>query len=275
MLAFCVPPAKPSLIGPNPPSARQIALLFKRLDALYPGHPLDNDPAQPFQVLVATILSARTKDPTTNAAMRRLWEAASGPELSVGRASVRASDRDEAPGGGQGHPPPPDGGQKRPPSQGWPLVTPAMLLGLSEKQIAQLIYPVGFYQTKARHLRRMSEILIETFDGQVPRTREQLMTLPGVGRKVANLLLNICWGEAAICVDIHVHRICNRLGWVATKTPEETEFTLMRIVPEKYWSTLNRVLVNHGQQICQPVSPWCSRCSLASTCPRIGVINSR
>ncbi len=238
-----VPFSKPGLIGPNPPTPRQLAVLFRRLDALYPGHPLDNDPAQPFQVLVATILSARTKDPTTNAAMRRLWEAASGQVV---------------PGEGA-----------------WPTVTPAMLLALPEARIAELIYPVGFYQTKAKHLLKMSRLLIERFDGQVPRTRDELLELPGVGRKVANLLLNICWDIPAICVDIHVHRICNRLGWVSTKTPEETEFTLMQLVPQKYWSTLNRVLVNHGQQICQPVSPFCSRCSLQGDCPQIGVINKR
>jgi endonuclease III len=109
----------------------------------------------------------------------------------------------------------------------------------------------------------------------VPRTREELMALPGVGRKVANLVLNICFDEAAICVDTHVHRIANRLGWVATATPEETELKLMELVPKKYWALLNRVLVNHGQQICHPTSPKCSQCSVDATCARFNVVNYR
>ena len=99
--------------------------------------------------------------------------------------------------------------------------------------------------------------------------------MPGVGRKVANLVLNICFGSAAICVDTHVHRICNRLGWVETDTPEQTEFVLMDIIDSRHWSDLNRVFVNHGQQVCNPVSPRCSKCLIKDVCPRINVGKSR
>jgi endonuclease-3 len=144
-----------------------------------------------------------------------------------------------------------------------------------EDELAQLIKPVGFYLTKAKHLHEMARLLLGEFDGQVPRTRDDLLRLPGVGRKVANLVLNICYAEPAICVDVHVHRIANRLGWVATGTPEETEQALERLVPRRLWATLNRVLVNHGQQVCRPTSPRCSACVIAAQCPRIGVVRAR
>ncbi|MCC7478560.1 endonuclease III [bacterium] len=255
-------PADPaSFTGPNPPSPQRLARLFKLLAAQYPYHPLENDAAQPFQVLVATILSARTKDPVTNAAMRRLWEHASGLPVPLSAAELAGHALTSA--------------NLPAKTQRWPDVSPAMLLAVPQKQLAQLLYPVGFYQTKARHLHEMCRMLIEDFGGQVPRTREELLRLPGVGRKVANLVLNICWDLPAICVDIHVHRICNRLGWVDTSSPEQTEQALMQLVPTRYWSTLNRVLVNHGQQVCQPLSPLCSQCSIYAQCPRLGVIHSR
>ncbi|MCB1221852.1 endonuclease III [bacterium] len=153
--------------------------------------------------------------------------------------------------------------------------TPEGILAIPEPQLAQLLKPVGFYNAKAKNIHRMCEMLINDFDGEIPRTRDELLMLPGVGRKVANLVLNICFDIPAICVDTHVHRICNRLGWIETETPEQSEFALMDIIDEKHWATLNRVLVNHGQQVCNPVSPWCSRCLISAQCPKIGVKTSR
>lgn len=153
--------------------------------------------------------------------------------------------------------------------------TPEGILGIPEKSLAELLKPVGFFNVKAKNLHRMSEQLISEFDGRVPDTRDALLSLPGVGRKVANLVLNICFGKPAICVDTHVHRICNRLGWVETESPEQTEFALMDCIAEKHWTVLNRVLVNHGQQVCNPVSPWCSRCLISTQCPKISVKTSR
>lgn len=153
--------------------------------------------------------------------------------------------------------------------------TPEGILSIPEEQLAELLKPVGFYRTKARNLHAMCEMLINDFGGEIPRDEEGLLKLPGVGRKVANLVLNICFDIPAICVDTHVHRICNRLGWIETRTPEESEYALMEVIDRKHWATLNRVLVNHGQQVCNPVSPWCSRCIVADQCPRIGVERSR
>lgn len=153
--------------------------------------------------------------------------------------------------------------------------TPEGILAIPERQLAELIKPVGFYNAKARNLHGMCEMLINEFDGEIPQTRDELLRLPGVGRKVANLVLNICFGIPAICVDTHVHRICNRLGWIETETPEQSEFALMEVIDEKHWAALNMVLVNHGQQVCNPVSPWCSRCLISAQCAKIGVKSSR
>jgi len=204
--------------------------VFSRLEGLYPSHPLDVKQEEPFRVLVATILSSRTKDPTTNAAMSRLWKRAK---------------------------------------------TPSGILKIDVGELAELIKPVGFYQTKAKQLHKMSRMLIDDFSADVPRTRDELMSLPGVGRKVANLVLNICFDIPAICVDTHVHRICNRFGWLETKEPEETEKVLTQILPEKYWTPINRVLVNHGQQVCHPTSPKCTECTISKFCNRSGVVKSR
>ena len=179
---------------------------------------------------MATVLSSRTKDPTTNAAMERLWPRADSP---------------------------------------------AAILAMNEDELAELLRPVGFYRTKARQLHALSRLLLDEFGGEVPAEREQLMRLPGVGRKVANLVLNICFDIAAICVDTHVHRISNRLGWVVTDTPERTEQALMQLVPVRYWTMLNRVLVNHGQQICQPLRPRCSECTIQQYCARVDVAAPR
>lgn len=153
--------------------------------------------------------------------------------------------------------------------------TPAALLSLTEEEIQTLIYPVGFYRVKARNLKQIAVQLIERFQGQVPADRELLLSLPGVGRKTANLVLNLGYGIPAICVDTHVHRISNRLGWVRTRTPEQTEYALMEVLPQRYWIPLNEVLVAYGQRVCTPQSPFCSTCPLEQECPQVGVTRRR
>jgi len=145
----------------------------------------------------------------------------------------------------------------------------------SEEEIAAAIYPAGFYKTKARNIRLISEELIERFDGKVPSDRDELLSLPGVGIKTANLTLNLGFGIEAICVDCHVHQIANRLGWIETKNPNESEIELMKIMPKRFWIPLNELLVRFGQVICTSVSPFCSKCPENERCPRVGVTKSR
>ena len=149
--------------------------------------------------------------------------------------------------------------------------TPQAMLKLSHARIAKLIYPVGFYNTKAKTIREISARILKDFRGKVPRTPEGLLSLKGVGLKTANLVLGLGYHIPAICVDTHVHRIPNRLGWIKTKTPEESEEALKQIIPRRLWIELNTILVTFGQNICLPVSPWCSRCAVGRACPRIGV----
>jgi exodeoxyribonuclease III len=179
----------------------------------------------PFKVLVATILSARTKDETTAAAAAKLFAAA--PDLQS-------------------------------------------LAGLSEKKIAELIFPVGFYKNKAGYLARLPEALVQ-FNSIIPDTVEQLVTLPGVGRKTANLVVAVAYQKPAICVDTHVHRIMNIWGYVVTDTPLDTEISLREKLPEKHWLTVNTLLVSFGQSICRPVGPHCDACPLLRKCPQNGV----
>ena len=153
--------------------------------------------------------------------------------------------------------------------------TPEALGALPRERIETLIYPAGFYRNKAKNLLSIAAILQETYGGRVPDTLEELLSLPGVGRKTANLVLGVGFGIPAICVDTHVHRIPNRLGLIATDTPEESERALMTILPKQYWIPINELLVGFGQQVCTPQSPWCSRCPLAAECPRIGVTRTR
>lgn len=184
----------------------------------------------PFQVLIGTILSARTKDETTAEACHRLFKKAPTVEK---------------------------------------------LAKLSEPQIADLIFPVGFYKTKARHLKAAAHQLITEFGGQVPDTMDDLLSLPGVGRKTANLVLGEAFKKNAICVDTHVHRISNRLGLLNTKTPHETEQALAQVLPETHWILYNTFLVAHGQTICKPISPMCSQCRIAEFCKCVNVDKSR
>ena len=154
--------------------------------------------------------------------------------------------------------------------------TPAKLSALSEDEIAQLIYPVGFWRTKAVHLKQTCEILLNQHQGKVPDSFAELVKLPGVGRKIANLLMDTVFGKPYICVDTHVHRISQRLGWHTARTVEETERNLHQILkPESEWREINRILVNHGQQICHPLSPKCSACAVEKYCAKVRVIRSR
>jgi len=144
---------------------------------------------------------------------------------------------------------------------------------LTEKHLQQIIFPVGFYRTKARHLKELPSMLRKRFDGRVPESLEDLMKLPGVGRKTANLVMAIAFKKPAICVDTHVHRICNRFGYVNTKTPFETEMALREKLPRKYWLLFNSYLVSFGQNTCRPVSPRCTVCPIRAFCNRVGVKN--
>ncbi len=181
----------------------------------------------PFQVLIATLLSAQTKDAVTAAASERLFKVAN---------------------------------------------TPATMVGLSIARIEKLIYPVSFYRNKARHVKAACRKLLDDFGGVVPNTMDELLTLPGVGRKTANLVLILSHASRNnICVDTHVHRISNRLGWVKTRTPEETEQALYDVVPKRWWPDVNLYLVTWGQNVCKPVYPRCRACVVSSRCPRIGV----
>ena len=176
----------------------------------------------PFQILISTLLSARTQDATTLAASTRLFAKAN---------------------------------------------TPQAMAKLRVKQIEKLIFPVGFYRNKAEFVRDTSRVLVDKFGGRVPSTLEELITLPGVGRKTANLVLILAFrSKKNICVDIHVHRISNRLGWVRTRTPEETEQALYATIAKRWWPVINLYLVTWGQNVCRPVYPRCHECAIARDC---------
>jgi endonuclease-3 len=184
----------------------------------------------PFQVLIATVLSLRTKDRTTAEASARLFVLADTPS-TMGRLPARTIER--------------------------------------------AIYPAGFYRTKAKAIRAICRQLLDRHGGNVPKTIDELLALPGVGRKTANLVLTVGHGLPGICVDTHVHRITNRWGYVKTKAPDETEMALRATLPRRYWITFNDLLVPYGQNLCAPISPWCSRCRLRPMCDREGVTTHR
>jgi endonuclease-3 len=152
---------------------------------------------------------------------------------------------------------------------------PVELSKLQAKTIEKLAYPAGFYRTKAASLKKIAAILLDKYEGKVPADMDALLALPGVGRKTANLVLNEAFDMDAICVDIHVHRISNRCGWLASTDPQQTEMTLRQILPVKYWKRINFLLVLYGQKLCRPISPFCSRCVITQHCGRVGVGTSR
>lgn len=153
--------------------------------------------------------------------------------------------------------------------------TPESMVKLSEEEIIRRIYPVGFYRNKARAILQMCRELIDRFHARVPDTMEQLLTLPGVGRKTANLVLTLGFDKEGLCVDTHVHRISNRLGYIRTKNPEESEYALREKLPKQFWTRYNTLMVAFGRHICFPVSPLCSACPVAGYCDRVNVGRSR
>jgi endonuclease-3 len=153
--------------------------------------------------------------------------------------------------------------------------TPQKMVQLPPETIEQAIFPVGFYRNKAAQVLAICRTLIDTYAGQVPDRLDALMAFKGVGLKTANLVLALGYQIPAICVDIHVHRICNRLGFIRTKTPEESEARLRRKVPQTHWLIINDLMVAFGQSLCRPVSPHCSRCPVAHLCERKGITKSR
>ena len=191
---------------------------------------MSNQGATPFEVLVSTILSLRTRDEVTGAASRRLFQKAR---------------------------------------------TPQEMVRLGETAIQKLIYPVGFYPTKARRIIEISKKLISGYHSTVPDDIDELVTFPGVGRKTANLVLVEGYKKPAVCVDTHVHRISNRMGFVDTRNPDQTEMALRKNLPKKYWIQYNEILVAFGQTICRPISPFCSRCPVRQFCLQKGVMKRR
>ena len=213
-----------------------IPIVNRRLKRAYAAHKapivdlIKVETGDPFRILVATILSARTKDETTSVVCRRLFKVVTRPH-----------DFDR----------------------------------FSEKELEKLIHPIGFFRTKAKHLKQLPAVLDRECGGVIPDTIDGLCKLPGVGRKTANLVVAMAFEKPAICVDVHVHRICNRLGLLETKTPLETEMKLREILPKRYWMTWNSILVSYGQVTCTPTSPHCSTCVIPELCSRRGVTRSR
>ncbi|MDR0644209.1 MAG: endonuclease III [Treponema sp.] len=152
---------------------------------------------------------------------------------------------------------------------------PASLLALSEEEVSRLIFPVGFYRTKAKNLLTIARILGEKYGNAVPSDMDALLAMPGVGRKTANLVVTEAFGMDGICVDVHVHRISNRAGWVKTNTPEQTEMALREVLPRPFWRRINNLLVLYGQRLCRPISPFCSKCVMREHCARNGVDRNR
>ena len=153
--------------------------------------------------------------------------------------------------------------------------TPKKILALPTAKLEKLIYSSGYYKNKAKTIKHVSKVILEEFNGKVPKTREELMSMKGIGPKTANIVLAFAFGKKVLPIDTHCHRIPNRLGWIKTKTPEQTEAELNKILPKKYWAEFNSTFVQFGKKICQPISPLCSTCPINNYCPRIGVVRSR
>jgi len=153
--------------------------------------------------------------------------------------------------------------------------TPEKISKLPIGKLEKLIFSSGHYKKKARVLKYVSRVLIEGFDSKVPSTKDELLSIKGIGPKTANIVLAFAFGKSVLPIDTHCHRIPNRLGWVKTKTPEKTEKALEKVLPKKFWNEFNGIFVQFGKEICQPISPWCSKCPIAKYCPRVGVVRSR
>ena len=153
--------------------------------------------------------------------------------------------------------------------------TPQEIVSLKIEKLEKLIFSSGHYKKKARVLQSVSNDLIQRFNSKVPSTKEELLSIKGIGPKTANIVLAFAYGQDVLPIDTHCHRIPNRLGWVKTKTPEQTEKELEKVLPKKYWKEFNAIFVQFGQTLCQPISPWCSKCPISKYCPRIGVERSR
>lgn len=214
--------------APVPVVMRRLAKAIDGLEEPAVEKIAEDSKEDPFEVLIATMLSAQTRDEVTHAASQRLFRIAR---------------------------------------------TPRSMAKLPVPEIRKAIYPVSFYRNKARHVKAACEQILSRFGGKVPDTMEELLTLPGVGRKTANLVLILAHqSDANICVDTHVHRIANRMGWVQTRTPEQTEHALYRVAARKWWPLINLYLVTWGQNVCRPVYPRCPECVLLDICPKVGVI---
>ena len=153
--------------------------------------------------------------------------------------------------------------------------TPAKMLQIKDRTLEKTIYPVGFYRTKTKSIKSVCRSLIDKYNSKVPDDIDELLKLKGVGRKTANLVVTLGYNKLGICVDTHVHRISNRLGYIKTATPEKTEFALREILPQKHWIIYNDLLVTFGQNLCKPISPHCSTCPIFKYCDRVGVLKSR
>lgn len=218
---------KPHSHGAVDPSV-PICAILDTLRSVYKTHPMGQITQQdPYRVLIACILSLRTKDEVSIPASLRLFEQAA---------------------------------------------TPQAMVALSVETIAKLIYPCGFYKTKAETVLQVSRDILTRFEGQTPDTIEALTTLKGVGRKTANLVVGLGHGLPAVCVDVHVHRICNRLGYLTSKTPDDTEMLLREHLPVEYWRIINTMLVLHGREICRPIGPHCDICPVATDCRKVDVV---
>jgi endonuclease III len=208
----------------------RIERIYQKLEKLISFEPIINKLAKknasPFEILIATMMSARTKDETTEKAAERLFHK---------------------------------------------FNTPQKLLKAKVKEIEQLIFPVGFYKTKAKNIIKISSLILNKYKGTVPHTLDELTSLPGVGLKTAALVLSEGFGVDEICVDTHVHRISNRLGLVKTKTPQETYYELKKLLPKKFWRKTNFFFVSYGKTICTPLRPKCSICKISELCPKIGL----
>mgnify|MGYP005814580753 CR=1 FL=1 len=212
--------------------SKEIEIVYEILKTEYSKHRtpvvelIEMQTNDPFKVLITTIISARTKDQTTEAAARRLFTKINNPHD---------------------------------------------LARLSIAEIEKLIFPVGFYHEKAKNMKKLPSVLHELFNDRIPESVEELVQLPGVGRKTANLVVAVAFNKPAVCVDIHVHRIFNRLGYLKTTTPLETEMKLREWFPLKYWTTFNSYFVSFGQHTCFPINPSCCTCPIYKYCSRVNV----